>query len=173
MKGCSEEATSSTLSKSVHSSGRRADEVLRREGPPEGAPQAPQRVHRLLHDAPRCDATLRLVQPPAPRLRQHCSYLLRLPGRLHMSKCLAVPDSPKNCGSPTVQRACHQHVLHAAHHLAPGRLRDFWEVRTQHARVRLATWVKTGLTDQHSLAAQATEIVHDRPRRAGEADKAF
>ena len=107
MQGFNSKATSGAFCKGVHGSGRGAHEVLRREGPSESVPQAPQRVHCLLHDAPRSDAALRLVQPPATGLRQHCGHLLRLPGRLHMRRILSRSVQGSGCTIPT-------HVLQSA-----------------------------------------------------------
>lgn len=78
------EITSSALGEGVDGRGGRAHEVAGRQGASQRVAQSPQRVLRLLHNAARGDAPLRLVQAaPALRLRQHLRHLLRLPGSLH------------------------------------------------------------------------------------------
>ena len=74
--------TCCALCERVHSSRGRAHEIFRRKCPSQDVAQAPQRVHRLLHHTSRCDASLGLVQAPAPCLRQHARHLLGLPGCL-------------------------------------------------------------------------------------------
>jgi len=94
--------TSCAFCKGVNGSGCNADQILWCQGSPEHIPQPPQRVHRLLYNAPRCDPTLRLVQPPAPCLRQHRGHLLSLPCCLHapryaLSPGLKVLEQTKPC----------------------------------------------------------------------------